>query len=116
MTPRSVCVFCGSKAGVRPEYAEAAATMGRLLALRRIRLVYGGGNVGLMGTMADACMAAGGDVIGVMPGKMVANERAHKSTSKLHIVGTMRERKTLMADMADAFAAMPGGFGTFDEL
>jgi hypothetical protein len=113
---RAICVFCGSKDGVRPEYGKAAAGLGRLLAERQIRLVYGGSNVGLMRVIADSCMAAGGEVIGVMPQMMVAKEIANRSTSQLHIVGSMHERKAMMADLADAFIAMPGGFGTFDEL
>ena len=112
----AICVFCGSKDGVRPEYAEAAAGLGRLLAEQQIRLVYGGSNVGLMRIIADSCMAAGGEVIGVMPQMMVAKEIANRNVSKLHIVGTMHERKAMMADLADAFIALPGGFGTFDEL
>jgi uncharacterized protein (TIGR00730 family) len=113
---RAISVFCGSKDGVRPEYTEAAARLGHLLAEQQIRLVYGGSNVGLMRTIADSCMAAGGEVIGVMPQTMVAKEIANRNVSQLHIVGTMHERKAMMADLADGFIAMPGGFGTFDEL
>src|SRR5262249_1978579 len=88
---RSICVFCGSKVGVRPEYADAAASLGRLLAGRGIRLVYGGGNVGLMGVISEACMAAGGEVVGVMPQSMVSKEIANRNITKLHIVNTMHE-------------------------
>ncbi len=113
---RAICVFCGSKDGVRPEYAEAAAGLGRLLAEQVIRLVYGGSNVGLMRIIADSCMAAGGEVVGVMPQMMAAKEIAHLNITQLHIVSTMHERKAMMADLADGFIAMPGGFGTLDEL
>jgi uncharacterized protein (TIGR00730 family) len=113
---RSVCVFCGSSLGQRPEYAAAAAEMGRLLAERGIRLVYGGGNVGLMGVLADAALSAGGQVIGVIPQMLVEKELAHGGLSELRIVGTMHERKALMAELSDAFIALPGGLGTFEEL
>jgi uncharacterized protein (TIGR00730 family) len=116
MTLRSVCVFCGSKSGNAPAYTAAAAALGTALAERAIRLVYGGGNSGLMGVMADSCMAAGGEVVGVMPGALADREVAHRGITKLHIVGSMHERKALMAQLADAFIALPGGFGTFDEL
>ena len=116
MAPRSVCVFCGSKTGSRPEYAAAAGELGRLLAMRGIRLVYGGGSSGLMGVIADASLGAGGEVVGVMPRLLVNREVAHLGLTKLHIVETMHERKALMADLSDAFVAMPGGIGTFDEL
>ena len=112
----SVCVFCGSKAGSRPEYTQAAQTMGRLLAARRIRLVFGGGNSGLMGAIADACMSAGGEVVGVMPEVLVERENAHPGVTKLHVVRSMHERKALMAALADAFIVMPGGFGTLEEV
>lgn len=111
-----ICVFCGSSTGVRHEYAEAAQTVGALLAERGIELVYGGGNVGLMGEMADACLAAGGRVIGVIPQLLVGKELAHKGLTELRIVATMHERKAMMADLADAFIALPGGFGTWDEF
>jgi uncharacterized protein (TIGR00730 family) len=112
---RSVCVFCGSSSGNRPEYAEAAASFGRLLAERRIRVVYGAGNVGLMGVLADAALAAGGNVIGVIPQMLVDRELAHRGTD-LRIVGSMHERKALMAELAEAFVALPGGLGTYEEL
>src|SRR5262245_5017679 len=113
---RSICVFCGSSVGAKPEYAAAARVMGRLLAERRIRLVYGAGNVGLMGLLADAALRAGGEVIGVIPQMLVDRELAHRGVSELRIVGSMHERKALMAELADAFVALPGGLGTFEEL
>jgi uncharacterized protein (TIGR00730 family) len=113
---RSVCVFCGSSVGRRPEYAAAAAEMGRTLAGRGIRLVYGGGKVGLMGALADAALLAGGQVVGVIPRMLVEKELAHAGLSELRIVGTMHERKALMAELSDAFIALPGGLGTFEEL
>ena len=112
---RRVCVFCGSSPGVRPEYAAAARAMGTLLAERGIGLVYGGGRVGLMGTVADAAMAAGGEVIGVIPEGLMAREVGHAGLTELRVVRTMHERKALMADLSDAFVALPGGFGTFEE-
>jgi len=113
---QSICVFCGSSAGARAEYAAAARAMGELLAQRGIRLVYGGGNVGLMGVLADAALAAGGKVIGVIPQMLVDRELAHRGISELLIVGSMHERKALMAELSDAFIALPGGMGTFEEL
>jgi uncharacterized protein (TIGR00730 family) len=112
---RSVCVFCGSSFGNRPEYAEAAAQFGELLGRRGIQLVYGGGNVGLMGVLADAALAAGGRVIGVIPQMLVDRELAHRGTD-LRIVSSMHERKALMAELSDAFVALPGGLGTYEEL
>src|SRR4051812_49148308 len=111
-----VCVFCGSNPGARPEYAAAARAVGRALAERGRGLVYGGGNVGLMGVCADAALAAGGEVIGVIPDALQTAEVAHGGLTRLHVVRTMHERKALMADLSDAFAALPGGFGTLDEL
>ncbi len=113
---RAVCVFCGSSFGARPAYASAARAVGRLLAERGIALVYGGSNVGLMGVAADACLAAGGKVIGVIPRHLAAREVAHTGLTELRVVASMHQRKALMADLADAFLALPGGFGTFDEL
>ena len=113
---RSLCVFCGSSLGTRPEYSAAAVEVGRLLAERGIRLVYGAGNVGLMGVLADAALAAGGEVIGVIPQMLVDRELAHRGLTDLRIVGTMHERKALMAELSDAFLALPGGLGTFEEL
>ena len=112
----SLCVFCGSSFGNRPEYAAAAADVGRLLAERGIRLVYGGGNVGLMGVLADSALAAGGEVVGVIPQMLVDRELAHRGITDLRIVTTMHERKAMMADLSDAFLALPGGLGTFEEL
>jgi uncharacterized protein (TIGR00730 family) len=113
---RRICVFCGSSFGARPVYAEAASGLGALLAARRIGLVYGGSKVGLMGAMADAALAAGGGVIGVMPESLVLKEVAHSGLTELRIVKSMHERKAMMADLSDGFIALPGGFGTFDEL
>jgi uncharacterized protein (TIGR00730 family) len=113
---RRICVFCGSSLGRRPEYAQAAAALGALLAERGLALVYGGAKVGLMGIVADACLAAGGEVIGVMPRLLVEKEVAHTGLSKLHVVESMHDRKALMAELSDAFIALPGGFGTLDEL
>jgi uncharacterized protein (TIGR00730 family) len=112
---RRLCVFCGSQTGVRPEYADAARTLGQALARRGIELVYGGGHVGLMGVVADAVLDAGGKVIGVIPQALVERELAHRGLTELHVTGSMHERKALMADRADAFVALPGGFGTADE-
>ena len=111
-----VCVFCGSSPGVRDSYAEAAAGMGRALAERGIGLVYGGGNVGLMGVVADAVLAAGGQVIGVIPEGLLAREVGHQGLTELRVVRTMHERKAAMADLSDAFVALPGGMGTLEEL
>ena len=113
---KRVCVFCGSSAGSRPVYAEAARATGRLLAERGIGLVYGGGNVGLMGEVADAVLAAGGEVIGVIPRQLMEREVGHQGLTTLEVVGTMHERKARMADLADGVVALPGGFGTLDEL
>ena len=111
-----LCVFCGSSPGRRPIHAESARSLGKIMAARGLALVYGGGHVGLMGVLADAILEAGGEVIGVIPQSMVDKELAHTGISKLHVVGTMHERKALMADLADGFAALPGAFGTADEL
>ncbi|HEX8272573.1 MAG TPA: TIGR00730 family Rossman fold protein [Longimicrobiaceae bacterium] len=112
---RRMCVFCGSSPGVRPGYAAAARAMGGLLAERGIGLVYGGGRVGLMGMVADAALAAGGEVVGVIPEALVAREVGHAGLTELRVVGTMHQRKALMADLSDAFVALPGGFGTWEE-
>jgi uncharacterized protein (TIGR00730 family) len=109
-------VYCGSNAGARPEYAQAAAGFARLLAARGIGIVYGGGNVGLMGVVADETLAAGGEIIGVIPQGLVDREVVHGGVSDLRIVESMHERKALIADLADAFVALPGGLGTLDEL
>ena len=113
---RRLCVFCGSSPGARPEYRAAAEAMGRLLAERKIGLVYGGGNVGLMGAVADAVLAAGGEAIGVIPRHLESREIAHQGLTELRVVGSMHERKALMADLSDAFIALPGGLGTFEEF
>ena len=111
-----ICVFCGSSSGSRPAYTEAARRLGRLLAERGIRLVYGGSHLGLMGTVADAVLAAGGAVTGVIPRMLVEKEAAHRQLADLRVVGSMHERKALMAELADGFIAMPGGFGTLEEF
>jgi uncharacterized protein (TIGR00730 family) len=111
-----ICVFCGSSSGKGESYLQAARQVGRLLCERGIELVYGGGNVGLMGALADACLTQGGRVIGVIPQLLVDKEVAHQGLTELHVVETMHERKALMADLADAFLALPGGYGTWDEL
>ncbi len=113
---RRICVFCGSSVGLRPAYAEAACELGRTLAERGIGVVFGGGKVGLMGVLADAALAAGGEAIGVIPQALVAREIGHNGLTKLHVVHSMHERKTLMADLADGFIALPGGYGTFEEF
>lgn len=113
---RRICVFCGSSPGARPCYATAAKLLARYLAANRIGIVYGGGNVGLMGTLADSALEAGGEVIGVIPRFMVEKERAHTGLTELRVVHSMHERKALMADLSDAFIALPGGFGTFEEF
>ena len=112
----SVCVFSGSSPGARPSYTEAAAALGRDLAGRGTRVVYGGASVGLMGTVADAALAAGGEVVGVIPQHLVDREVAHDGLTELHVTGSMHERKALMADLADGFVALPGGLGTLEEL
>ena len=113
---RRICVFCGSSVGARPAYADAARTMGSVLAKRGIGLVYGGGRLGLMGVVADAALAAGGEVIGVIPQAMVEQERAHSTLTELRVVASMHDRKAAMSDLADAFIAMPGGYGTLEEF
>jgi uncharacterized protein (TIGR00730 family) len=113
---KSVAVYCGSSSGNQEIYTQQAQEMGRELARRGLTLVYGGGCVGLMGTIADAVLAEGGKVIGVIPGFLADKELAHKGCTELHIVETMHQRKLLMADLAEGFVAMPGGFGTLEEL
>ncbi len=113
---RSVCVFCGSSPGRNGLYAEAARTLGRTIAGNGLRLVYGGAMVGLMGEVADAALAAGGEVVGVIPVALVERELAHKGLTTLHEVKSMHERKAMMADLSDAFLALPGGIGTLEEL
>lgn len=114
--PRTVCVFCGSSPGARDVYADASARLGKLLAHRGQTLVYGGAQVGMMGTVADAALAAGGDVVGAIPHYMAGRELAHGGLTELHVVDGMHERKALMAERADAFIALPGGAGTLDEF
>ena len=111
-----ICVFCGSARGVDPAYAEAARLTGTALARRGLGLVYGGGHVGLMAVVADAALAAGGEVIGVIPDALAARELAHTGVTDLRIVGSMHERKALMASLSDGFIALPGGYGTLEEL
>ncbi|HVI26851.1 MAG TPA: TIGR00730 family Rossman fold protein [Xanthomonadaceae bacterium] len=113
---RAVCVYCGSNAGARPGYAERAAILGMRLAREGLALVYGGGNVGLMGIVADAALAAGGEVIGVIPQQLMRWEVAHTGLTRLEVVANMHERKARMFDLSDAFIALPGGFGTLDEM
>jgi uncharacterized protein (TIGR00730 family) len=113
---RRVCVFCGSSPGANPAYLEAARAMGRALAGRRIGLVYGGGSVGLMGALADAALAGGGEVVGVIPRALQLRELAHAGLTHLHVVGSMHERKAKMAELAQGFVALPGGMGTLEEL
>src|ERR1700733_8624647 len=111
-----VAIYLGSSLGSRPEFADAAAATGRLLAEAGIGLVYGGGAVGLMGVLADAVLAAGGEVIGVIPDGLFAAEVAHQGLTRLEVVGSMHARKARMADLADGFAGLPGGLGTLEEL
>ena len=113
---KRICVFCGSSAGSQPEYRACAEELGAELARREIGLVYGGGNVGLMGAIADAVLHAGGEAIGVIPEHLMTREIGHKQLTKLHVVHSMHERKAMMADLSDAFIALPGGFGTFEEF
>jgi len=112
----SLCVYCGSSSGKHPEYAEQARAFGAEMARREITLVYGGGNVGLMGVVADAVLAGGGKVIGVIPRQLVDREVAHAGLTELQVVDTMHQRKTRMFELSDAFVALPGGFGTLDEM
>jgi uncharacterized protein (TIGR00730 family) len=113
---KRICVFCGSSVGSRPEYRAATEELGTELARRNIGLVYGGGNVGLMGVLADSVLRAGGEAVGVIPENLMAREIGHNGLAKLHVVRSMHERKALMADLSDAFIALPGGFGTLEEF
>lgn len=113
---KSICVFCGSSGGSSPVYKEKAVELARFFLDRKITLVYGGANVGLMGTLADEMLAGGGKVIGVMPTSLVEREVAHHHLTEMHIVKDMQERKALMAQFSDAFIALPGAYGTLDEL
>ncbi len=112
---RSVCVYCGSSFGASPRFAEAARQLGARLALHGMRLVYGGGRIGLMGQIADAVLAGGGQVIGVIPEHLQVQEKGHRGVTELHVVASMHERKNLMFELSDAFVILPGGFGTLDE-
>jgi uncharacterized protein (TIGR00730 family) len=112
----TVCVFCAASPGVHPIYAQRAAAMGRYLAESGRRVVYGGGRTGLMGALADSALAAGGEVIGIMPRHLVDREVAHPGLTQLHVVASMHERKALLAELSDGFLAMPGGLGTMEEL
>lgn len=113
---RRICVFCGSNRGDDAGYADAARNLGRLFAREGVGLVYGGGSVGLMGELADAVLASGGEVTGVIPHALWAREVGHRGLTDLRIVDTMHERKAMMADLSDAFIALPGGLGTFEEI
>ncbi len=115
-TALSVCVYCGSRDGADPAFAAAATAIGRGIAQRGWQLVYGGGRAGLMGRVADAALAAGGRVVGVIPRSLMEREVGHVGLSELHVVETMHQRKRLMAERSDAFIALPGGIGTFEEL
>ncbi len=116
MTSISLCVYCGSRPGVSPAYADAARAVGREIGRRGWQLVYGGGRAGLMGVVADAALAAGATVVGVIPTSLMDRELGHVGLTELHVVDTMHQRKTLMAERSDAFLALPGGIGTFEEL
>jgi len=111
-----ICVFCASAAGASPEYLESARQLGRLIAQRGYGLLYGGATVGAMGAVADAALAAGGEVVGVIPDIIMEREIGHKGLAELHVVRTMHERKAMLASRADAFVALPGGYGTMDEF
>lgn len=113
---KRLCVFSGSRPGIRPEYLDHARRLGEAMAQRGYGLVYGGASVGLMGAMADAASAAGGEVIGVIPQALLDREIAHAGLTELRVVSSMHERKAMMAELSDAFIALPGGFGTFEEL
>lgn len=113
---KSICVFCGSSPGDRPDYLRLARELGELLARRNLTVVYGGGRVGLMGALADAALQAGGQVIGVIPQLLLDKEVGHSGLSELLVVQTMAERKLKMGELADAFLTLPGGIGTMDEL
>jgi uncharacterized protein (TIGR00730 family) len=116
MALNKICVYCGSSSGKNPAYAEAATQLGQAMQQRGIGLVYGGAAVGIMGTVADAVLAAGGEVIGVIPKSLAVKEVAHDHLTELHVVESMHERKAMMAELSDGFIAMPGGWGTLEEL
>ena len=113
---KNVCVFCASAVGANPAFAHMASRVGKLLAGQGLGLVYGGGNIGLMGVVADAALAAGGRVVGVIPKALEEKELAHRGLTEQHVVGSMHERKQRMVELSDGFIALPGGWGTFDEL
>lgn len=113
---KSICVFCGSSLGANPAYEAAAIALGEAIAKRQLTLIYGGGNVGLMGVVADATLDAGGEVIGVIPEFLVAKELAHRGLTRLETVETMHDRKARMAELSDGFIALPGGYGTLEEF
>ena len=112
----AICLYCGSSPGNLPDYKEAARAFGETLAREKIKLIFGGGSVGLMGVAADACLAAGGEVIGVIPQLLMDKEVGHRGLTDMHVVADMHVRKALMTDLADGFIALPGGYGTLDEL
>ncbi len=116
LKPLSICIYCGARTGIKPEYALAAEQIGTLIGQRGWRLVYGGGNAGLMGVVANAALAAGAQVIGVIPESLLQRELGHTGLTELHVVETMHQRKKMMAEQADCFLALPGGIGTFEEL
>ena len=116
MRPLSLCVYCGSRQGELRAYADAARAVGTEIGRRGWKLVYGGGRAGLMGVVADAALAAGADVVGVIPQSLMERELGHRGVTELHVVETMHQRKTMMAERSDAFLALPGGIGTFEEL
>lgn len=116
MDKLSLCVYCGSRPGTLPQYHEAARIVGTEIGRRGWRLVYGGGHAGLMGSVADAALACGAEVVGVIPQSLMARESGHRGLTELHVVATMHQRKTMMAERSDAFLALPGGIGTFEEL
>lgn len=113
---KRICVFCGSSAGTRPEYSEQARLLGIAIVRRGMGVVYGGGSVGLMGVVADAALAAGGEVHGVIPERLMERELDHRSLTRMHVVKSMHERKALMSELSDGFVALPGGMGTLEEL
>ena len=111
-----ICVFCGSNFGARQSYTEAAKNLARYLAANKVAIVFGGSRLGLMGILADTAMEAGGDVIGIIPRNLVEKEASHRGLRDLRVVNSMHERKAMMAELSDAFIAMPGGYGTFEEF
>lgn len=115
-SPKTLCVYCGSSVGVRTVYRDAAVDLGIAMVRRGLRLVYGGGRIGLMGALADSVLAAGGQAVGIIPQDLVQRELAHSGLTELRVVGSMHQRKHQMAELADAFLALPGGYGTLDEL